>query len=95
MYNELFVTPKQKELDKLKKREEEVLRGAEKPRKVAGVVVIEDGGESFMQEVRGGEKDKAVDTVDVIEIIMNKYNSQVPSKASKTKQSSSVFSQQL
>lgn len=107
MYNDLFVAPKQRELEKLKKKEddgkeqlvtaknivqrarveghiEEIQQVKKAIKRIDGekVITLEDGGESIIKELKASESEtpqlKAINheqEIDVIEVIMNKYNS--------------------
>lgn len=148
MYNDIFVAPKQKELELLKKKDDGIedfisnkqllLKNREdqveldrimpiknlelnhsnmmnesqhetkKNTKVGymktndKVITIEDGGESIMKELKltgnSPNSNKIEDETDIIEYMMNKYNSsgkqQIGDKKQK-KQSESIFSSQI
>lgn len=89
MYNDLFVTPRQKELDKLKDFKaadfitNPVVQQARQDlvpvvrRRADHTIQIEDEGESFIQELRVARdaQGKKEKETDIIEVIMRKYNS--------------------
>lgn len=92
MYNEIFVTPKQRELEKVKRDEvkaneiimqqtESVLSPKKKVTSKDKIIKIDDGGEQFIKELKAQKDDSKKlgssvdDEIDIIEVIMNKYNS--------------------
>ncbi|TNV82681.1 hypothetical protein FGO68_gene15690 [Halteria grandinella] len=118
MYNEIFVTPKQRELEKFKRDEvkadeiigrqqsENAAAIALSPVKKANkekVILLEDGGEQFMKELKAQKDDlknsgaSIEDEIDIIEVIMNKYNSSTAKGNPKKNkgQTQSIFSQQI
>lgn len=121
IYNDLFVAPKLKELDKLKKKEEDQhqvqtkksssdednrTKEVQSPKKKRDspeqIIQIEDGGESLILELKVEKSPVKIfgmeEELDIIEQIMNKYNTAIQQKKDSKnvkKQVQSIFSKQL